>query len=312
MHNHLDSPSLAPENDALRGVRRPRFGGKRVLRSFGAALQWRLLLWWTLLLLLPALLAALPMWRMLAASLDYSIYAPRLAARLDMMSFTDLLGTVQEHWGTALGTGGASALLLTLLVSPLLSGITITAGRSPRPLGMSALLAGGAHEYGRMLRTMIWALVPLAVVGGLAGALFHAAGNTAETAILESDARHAARIAAIVTALLFVLVHATIEAGRALLGTERRRKSAVVAWWGGVKLLARRPLALLGSYVVITAIGLAIAALLALARLHVPAIGAGGTIGAFLLTQLVVIVLGWMRSVRLFALMALARDQATR
>jgi len=97
-----------------------------------------------------------------------------------------------------------------------------------------------------------------------------------------------------------------------VLGSERRRTSAVLAWWGGVKLLLRRPLALLGSYLVITALGLAIAALLALARLRVPALGAGGTAAAFLLTQLAVLALGWMRSARLFALIALARDQATR
>jgi hypothetical protein len=39
----------------------------------------------------------------------------------------------------------------------------------------------------------------------------------------------------------------------------------------------------------------------------VPAIGAGGTAGAFLLAQLAVLVLGWMRSARLFAMMALVR-----
>jgi hypothetical protein len=60
-------------------------------------------------------------------------------------------------------------------------------------------------------------------------------------------------------------------------------------------------------YVVVTGIGLLLAALLAVARLHLPALGAGGTAGAFLLTQLAVLVLGWMRSARLFAMMALVR-----
>jgi hypothetical protein len=312
MHSPLESPSLAPENDALRNVRRPRFGIRRALRAAGAALQWRLLLWWALLLLLPALAAALPVWQMLSASFDHSIYASQLAARLDMIAFADLMTGVQERWGTAISAGGLVALVLTLLLSPLLSGMTIAAARVPGRLGMSALLAGGAQEYARMLRVLIWAAIPLALAGALAGAVFHAAGSRAETAILESDAQHASRIAAAVAALVLVIVHATIDAGRALLGSERRRKSAVVAWWGGVKLLVRRPLALLGSYVIITAIGLAVAALLALARVQVPALGVGGTIAAFLLTQLAVVVLGWMRSARLFALMALARDQATR
>lgn len=312
MNSQLETPSLAPENDALRGVRRPRFGIKRALRAAGAALQWRLLLWWALLLMLPALVAALPVWRMLSASLDYSVHAARLAERLDMLALADVMGGAQERWGSAIGSGGLVALGLTLLLSPLLSGMTVAAARAPGRLGMSSLLAAGAQEYGRMLRMLVWAAIPLALTGVLAGALFRAAGRTAETALLESDAQHAARLAMAGAALLFVIVHATVDAGRALLATERRRKSAVVAWWGGVRLLLRRPLALLGSYVAVTAIGLAVAALLALARLRVPALGTGGTVGAFLLAELVVVVLGWMRCARLFALMALARDQGTR
>jgi hypothetical protein len=312
MNAQFESPSLAPENDALRGVRRPRFGLKRALRAAGAALQWRLLLWWALLLLLPAMVAALPVWRMLSASLDQSVHAPQLASRLDMLAIADIGGIVQDRWSPAIGTGGMVALALTLLLSPLLSGMTIAAARAPGRLGMGALLAGGAQEYPRMLRTLLWAVVPLGIAGALGGAAFHAAGNSAANAILESDAGHATRIAALVAALVFVVLHATVDAGRALLGAERRRKSAVAAWWGGLKLLLRRPLALLGSYLVITVLGLGIAALLALARLQVPALGAGGTIGAILLAQLIVIVLGWMRSARLFALMALARDQAPR
>jgi hypothetical protein len=312
MPSQLESPSLAPEHDALRKLRRPRFGIARALRAAGAALQWRLLLWWAILLLLPALVAALPVWRMLSASLDQSVYAAQLAERLDMLAIADLAGAVQDRWGAAIGAGGMVALACTLLLSPLLSGMTMVAARTPGRLGMSALLVGGAQEYARMLRMLVWALIPLAIAGALIGALFRVAGSSAETAVLESDARRAAHIAAVVAALLFVLVHATIDAGRTLLGSEPRRRSAVVAWWGGVKLLVRRPLALLGSYVVITAAGLGIAALLALGRLHVPALGTGGTIAAFLLTQLIVVTLGWMRSARLFAMMALARDQAVR
>jgi hypothetical protein len=80
-----------------------------------------------------------------------------------------------------------------------------------------------------------------------------------------------------------------------------------VAWWGGVKVLLHRPFSVLGVYLAITGAGLLLSGLLALARLQVPALGTGGTIGAVLLTQLAVLVLGWMRSARLFALMALTR-----
>jgi hypothetical protein len=158
-----------------------------------------------------------------------------------------------------------------------------------------------------MFRMLLWSVVPLAIAGVLAGLAFKLAGKTAESAILESDAEQASRLALAAAVVVFALVHATIDAGRALLANERRRRSAIVAWWGGVRLMLRRPFSLLGVYVAVTGIGLVLAGLLALARLHVPALGTGGTAAAFLLTQLAVLVLGWMRSARLFAMMALVR-----
>jgi hypothetical protein len=272
-----------------------------------AALQWRLLLWWAVLLLLPTLAAALPVWQMLAANLDHSVYAAQLASKLDMLAIADLVGSVRERYGAAIGSGGIVALALTLLLSPLLAGMTIHAARATKRPGFMDLLAGGAHEYARMFRMLLWSVVPLALAGVVAGAAFKLAGKSLETATLESDADHAVHLAMIVATLAFALMHATIDAGRALLANERRRRSAIVAWWGGVKLMARRPFSLLGVYVAITGAGLLLAGLLALARLQVPALGTGGTLGAVLLTQLAVLVLGWMRSARLFALMALTR-----
>jgi hypothetical protein len=299
----LDSPSLAPQNSKVRrrsGLR-PLFGAMR------AALQWRLMLWWAVLLLLPTLAASLPVWQMLGANLDHSVHAAQLADKLDMLALADLVGSARERFGAAIGSGGIVALALTLLLSPLLAGMTIHAARAPQRPGFIDLLSGGAQHYARMFRMLVWSVVPLALAGILAGLAFKVAGKTAESAILESDAEHASRLALIAAVVVFALVHATIDAGRALLANERRRRSAIVAWWGGVRLMLRRPLSLLGVYVAITGIGLVLAALLALARLQVPALGAGGTAAAFLLTQLAVLVLGWMRSARLFAMMALVR-----
>jgi hypothetical protein len=299
----LDSPSLAPQNA---GVRR-RHGLRPLFTAMRAALQWRLLLWWALLLLLPTMAASLPVWQMLGANLDHSVPAAQLADKLDMLAIADLMGSARDRFGPAIGSGGIVALVLTLLLSPLLAGMSIHAARATKRPGFIDLLSGGAHEYARMFRMLVWSAIPLVIVGIIAGVAFKVAGKTAEGAILESDAEHASHLALVAIAVLFVLVHATIDAGRALLANERRRRSAIVAWWGGVKLMVRRPLSLLGVYVVMTGIGLTLAALLALARLHVPALGAGGTAGAFLLTQLAVLVLGWMRSARLFAMMALVR-----
>jgi len=292
----LISPSLSAHNAGV-----PRPAGVR------AALQWRLLLWWALLLLLPTVAATLPVWKLLSASLDHSVYAARLAERLDMIAFADITGTAREHYGPALSAGGLVALVLTLLLSPLLSGMVVAASREPQRLGMGGLLAAGAQEYLRLARMLVWSVVPLGVAGLLGAAAYHLAGQAAETALLETDAERAAHLALLATTVLLLLAHATIDVGRAVLAADRRRTSAVAAWLHGCDLLARRPLALLGTYLGITAAGLALAAVLAFARVHVPALGTIGTIAAVALAQLVVLVLGWMRAARLFALLALVR-----
>jgi hypothetical protein len=292
----LVSPSLSGHNAGV-----PRRSSVR------AALQWRLLLWWALLLLLPTVAAALPMWKLLSASLDHSVYAARLAERLDMIAFADIVGTAREHYGPALSAGSLVALVLTLLLSPLLSGMVVAASRAPQRLGMGALLAAGAQEYPRMARMLVWSSVPLGLAGLLGAGAHYLAGQAAETAPLEGDAEHAAHLALLATAVLLLLAHATVDAGRAVLAADRRRTSAVAAWLHGCDLVLSRPLAVLGTYLAVTAAGLVIAALLAFARTRVPALGTIGTIAAVVLAQLVVLVLGWMRAARLFALVALVR-----
>jgi hypothetical protein len=277
------------------------------VRAARCALQWRLLVLWTGLLLLPTMVAALPVWQLLSANLDHSVQAATLAARLDLIAFADLAGSIARA-GSVVSNGGLVALLLTLLLSPLLSGMTIAAARAPQQLGFAALLAGGVLEYGRLLRMLVWALVPLGVAGALAGVALGAADKYGETAILAADASNANLAATAVAALLFLLAGATLDAGRAMLAIDRRRRSAVRGWWHGLKLLKRRPLAVLGAWVGITALGLALAGLLGIARINVPPLGVGGFLAAFVLTQLAVAALAWMRSARLVALMELARD----
>jgi len=307
MNQHtLDTPSMAAHHTG--GLRRPT-ALRTVVVAIRQALQWRLLLWWLLLLALPTFVASLPMWQMLGGALDHSIYAPRLAEALDGLAVSDLLTGAREHYASALGAGAIVASLLTLLLSPLLASMTLAAARARDRLGFLPLLASGAQGYGRMLRMLIVAIVPLGIAAVLAAAVVHFSAKNAETALLEADAVRGSHVAIGISVVLLLLAHATVDNGRALLGNDRRRRSAWLAWWHGCRQLARRPLAVLGTYLVITAIGLGVAGLIALARLHVPALGGGGTLGAIVLAQLAVLVLGWTRSARLFALMALARDK---
>jgi hypothetical protein len=277
------------------------------VRAARCALQWRLLVLWTGVLLLPAIVAALPVWQLLSANLDHSVHAATLAARLDLIAIADIGGAISRA-GSVISNGGLVALALTLLLSPLLSGMTIAAARAPQQLGFAGLVAGGVLEYGRLLRMMVWAVIPLALAGALGGVAMKAAEKYGEHAILEADASNASLAATIVAALLFLFADATLDCGRATLAIDRRRKSAVRAWWDGLKLLNRRPLAMLGAWFGITALGLVVAGLLGIARINVPPLGPGGFLAAFALTQLAVAAIGWMRSARLVALMEVARD----
>lgn len=280
-----------------------------LLQALRPALQWRLLLLWLLALLLPTLVATLPLWNMLKTALDRSLWARPLAKRLDLVAIADLAGLHAQH-ASAIGSGGSVALVMTLLLSPLLTGAAISAARAPAPLGFAALAAGGVREYGRLLRMLAWAVVPLGVAAFL-GALVAGAAEQ-PGAVLESSVDNAAMVAAVLTGLFLLLAHATLDTGRAVLALDRRRSSAVLAWCDGLGVIARRPLAVFGVYGGITIIGLALAAALAVARLNVPALGAGSFIGGLVLAQLAVLVLAWMRCARLFGLMELARGAGAR
>lgn len=281
------------------------------LAATRAALQWRLLILWAGLLLVPTLLLALPVWRTLSSSLDNSVRAAALADQLDLVAITDLIANLGKNSAATSGAG-IIALGLTLLLSPLLSGLVITAARSRHSTpgqvpGFGALLTGAFSQYGRMLRMLVWAVVPLGLALGAGGAALNAAGKHAATLITESDASLPSRLALLGAVLLFLLANATLDAGRAELALDTRRTSAVKAWWRGLKLLFQRPLAASAIYLAITVAGLLLAGLLGIGRLNLPPVGVPGLIGAFALTQVIALALAWMRSARLFALIDLAR-----
>ena len=280
-----------------------------ILQALRPALQWRLLLLWLLALLLPALAATLPVRAWLGAAFDRTAGASALAQRLDLSAIADLAGLHTQH-ASAITAGSTVALVMTLLLSPLLSGAAITAARAPAPLGFAALAAGGVREYARLLRMLVWAIVPLGVAAFLGGMVSGVAEQPG--AVLESSVDNAALATALVTGLLLLLAHATLDTGRAVLALDRRRSSAVLAWWDGLGVIARRPFAVLGMYAGVSIIGLGVAAVLAVARLNLPALDAGSFLGGLLLAQLAVLVLAWMRCARLFGLMELARGPGAR
>lgn len=270
-----------------------------------AALQWRLLLIWLGATLLPTALLALPVWHALSPLLEQSVRAPELARALDGTALSDLLVELRRNT-VALQSGALAALVLTLLLSPFLSGVIVTAGRAAQTATLRELAAGGVAEYPRMARMLLWAAVPLGVALALGGALAEMAQDYAAHAVTEAEAAPWQLAATLAAALLLALANLTLDAGRAQLAIDRRRTSAVKAWWWGVRLLLRRPAAMLGSYALLTGGGLLLAALLAVARLQVQGSNVMLLLAAFVLAQLIALTVGWMRAARLFALMTLS------
>ena len=272
------------------------------------AFQWRLLLLWALGLLLPTLVATLPVHQVLGERLDHSVHVQSIAARLDMAWMIEALVPLAERAGAALNAAFLASLALALLLSPWLTGMVVASIRAGDTLRFGNLLQLGLREYGRMARMMLWSIVPLGLALAIGGGVMAWADKVAETAILASAADNAARIALVVLAVAFVLAHATVEAGRAVLAAEPSRRSAVKAWWRGVVLFARRPVAVLLVYLGTMLVGEGLALAFGFARTQVGAATPGGLVLGVLLVQLVVAAIAWGRVARLYGLSALARD----
>lgn len=277
-------------------------------RAAHGAFQWRLMLLWALAMLFPSAILGMTMWNMLGAHLDYSVRAADIAQQLDMTVLADLLGMHGKN-SMAFNNAAVLSLIVTLLFAPLLCGMAATAARASAVLGFRDLVTGGLVEYLRMFRMMLWSSIPFGIALALGGAALDAALEHGATLALESDANLWRNLAIAASALMLALVHATLDAGRAALAIDRRRTSAVKAWWSGCRMLARQPLAGFGVYFLISAIGLALAGALAVGRINVAGSSTPGFIAALLLVQLTVMLIGWGRSARLFAMVELARSE---
>jgi hypothetical protein len=271
-----------------------------------AAMQWRLLLLWTLLLLLPTALVSLPFWRALSGAIDHSIHVQAWASRLSATMFGDAMAAINiSSWINGLAILGVS---LTLLLSPFLNGMVIGSGRAGRALGFSHLLQCGIVEYGRMFRVMLWSILPYAIMGALIGVALHFAHDIGDKAVLQSRADGALHIAIFLAVVVFVVVQAVVESSRAAFIADTGLRSATRALGRGFMQVLRRPFSSLLSYLLISVIGYAIALALGVARINTPALGVVGLVLAILLTQLIVLVIGWVRVARLLALAEVGRS----
>ena len=274
-------------------------------------MQWRLWLLWIGASLGCALIAALPAWNWLADALNHSVHARAIANGEAPTLLLDLMMSRNAPLGV-LGESTTIAAILMLLLSPLLAGATLTAIRSRNRPGFGDLLRGAIGEYGPLLRMLLWSVVPLGAALMVMTVLVGANESAHADAIDGSGLASGRKIALLVGAVLFVLAHASLEAGRGWLATDGRLRSALKAWWRGLKLLCRRPVAVLLAWLVTTVLGLALALSFAWLRQFAGGAGLGGFLLAMLLGCGIAAALAWGRIARLYAMSALAADQHAR
>ncbi|MBB3228922.1 hypothetical protein FHW69_003570 [Luteibacter sp. Sphag1AF] len=286
-----------------------RSGWSALGTGLAGGLQWRLLICWVLLTLIPTLVASLPILSAFSSMLDYSVHADEWAQHFDALMFRD----VAARMGDLAPVHGAIAagVVLSLLISPLLSGMVVASARAGRSLSFTGLLQGAGAEYWRMFRTTLVSLVVYVPSGFLAMQAMKYASDRSETALLQSDADLAGHVALGVALLCIVLAQCIAESARAQFMVDMGLRSAWRALWRGLLQFLRRPFATLGSYLVISIVGFGLAALIASWRGHTTAVGVGLLV-AFLITQLGVVVVGWMRTARLYALAAVAQPAGAR
>jgi hypothetical protein len=267
-------------------------------------LQWRLLLLWILISLLPTLVVALPLWSTLDNLLGHSVHADAWAKHFDGLMFGDVFVALRQDnpW---MGMAFVAGVIVTLAISPFLTGMAVAGGRAGRALGFGGLLQGGAVEYGRMLRLLLLALIPYALFGLVAKSASSFADDKTDVALLPSTADMYTYGALAVGLLFFVIAQAVVESARAQFIADIGLRSAFRALGRGFVQFLRRPFATLMVYLAITLVGMALAVVIAAWRGGTTAAGSGLLV-AFLIVQLGVAVIAWMRTARLLALAGIA------
>lgn len=283
-----------------------------LVSGLARAFQWRMLVLWVVGLLVPTLALTLPVWQALSERLDHSVRAAEIAQRFDIAWMIEATSPITKDSGAALAGTGIASLCLALLIAPWLTGTVVASIRAGQVLRFGTLLQMGLREYGRMFRMLLWSAIPLGIALGASGMVSKWAGKQADIAILEAGADNARLIATLVLVVLFVLAHATIEAGRSVIAADPSRRSVVKTWWRGTQLLLRRPISVLVVYLGTALAGYGLALVFGFARTQIGAASVGGMLAGLVLVQLVVASIAFGRIARLYGLSSLVRDTEVR
>lgn len=272
--------------------------------------HWRLIVLAWLAGLLPAALAALPVFAMFNRALGEHPDAAGIVRGGDIAPLADAVMTLPGGGLSAaleqLGDGLTAAVFLTLLLAPWLAGMLVASLRAGRVLRFGELWAGGWREYGRQFRLLLVSLIPWAGVAIIASAAGYWAHHGEETRVLQSVGEQRQQIAMGVMLAAGFLAWTSIEAARAAFAADGALRSAFHAWLRGLRLMVRRPIAVLLVMLITAGLGLVVAMMLQRPGID-PRAATGLVLG---LAQLAVVALWWTRIARLTALAALSPSPA--
>jgi hypothetical protein len=271
-------------------------------RGLFRAAHWRLLLLWLALVAVPSLIMTIPVGRFLSAQLDHTALSQWWSRHWDIVMLADL----GEAFGrqSSVFTGSVMVALMSLwLLVPLASSLFTAAWRAALRPRIGELLREALRHYWPMLRLTFMTLIPLAIAAWLIRLGQNALERYRDEAVLPADVDHRRWLLRLAMVLLFLLASSWADAGRASLALNPpERRSAIKAWWRGMKLVFRHPLRSLSLSLGIALLTALMLALLGWLRIELLTDRPLTLLTGFLLTQLSVAVIGWMHFARLFAM----------
>jgi hypothetical protein len=280
-------------------------------RALWRSAQPRLLAVWWGALVVPGILAAMPVMAFFDRHLGHSTRASALVARLDGSTLLELLRQLSENGsGQAISQGLLAGLLVLLVSAPFAAGAAVAAARTDERLELQRLLAGAAALYGRMLRTFLCGVGLLAVAGAVTAGAFFLAHRANEKAISETLVLRRWLSASVPSVAALFLAHLLTDAARAQFAADPSRRSAVLATWAGLRLFVRRPSRVLAIGATGALAALVPATLLMALRFQLEQKNTAMLAVAWLLAQGAQIAVGLGRNARLFGLAELARADA--
>lgn len=273
------------------------------------ATRWRLLLLCALFTAIPAALATVPVWRFLDGMLAHAPRAELLARGLEGSWLPDLARALGES-PQARGMPGwiLSALGVAFLLAPALAGAVLAEAGSGRPLPFRLLLTGAGRYFARMVRTAIVGVIPLGLAGAIVWAISNRTSRSVASAVTEASASASVRLAIAAGALVLVVAHLTLDAGRAGFAAQPHRRSALLSWFRGTWLVVRHPVRSAAIALTGLILGPGLGLLVMAVRERLPARPGWAVVAGVLLAQVAAMAVGWGRAVRVAALVRLVRD----